>query len=380
MSSPWSGDSAGDVGRDRGRAEESDGIPDLFVAGRGDGAGDGLHHFSRRDGVWRGRLVGPADDLAALCWHPTLPVVYGLSGLGRGRLHAWGVDGVPTRAAVELAAMDCLGDIPCDLAVDPSGTILVAANFGSGTLSIWHLDSAGVPLDAGAMIQLSGRSESGLPSQAGPHPHQVVFHDGSLSVPDYGTDLIRQFTVDVSAPGPAALRERAGTPTPAGTAPRHLVLLPAAGSGSTARVAVSGELGSTVLTGVLDATGSAWAEVPGTEHTGPARSRHERNYPGDIKLGTDGRTIYFANRGYDTVSVFDAGGEAPVPIVEIDSGVAWPQHLLVEERWLLVAGWDSSAVVALPLAGGVPGEAQHLFDCHGAGWLLADRRRVSAGE
>ena len=41
MSSPWSDDSAGDVGRDRGRAEESDGIPDLFVAGRGDGAGDG---------------------------------------------------------------------------------------------------------------------------------------------------------------------------------------------------------------------------------------------------------------------------------------------------------------------------------------------------
>jgi 6-phosphogluconolactonase (cycloisomerase 2 family) len=301
-------------------------------------------------------------------------VVYGLSGLGRGLLHAWNVEGVPAGAAVELAAVDCLGDIPCDLAVDPSGTILVAANFGSGTLSIWHLDAEGLPRDAGAVIRLSGRSGSGLPSQIGPHPHQVVFHDGGLSVPDYGADLVRQFAVDPSASGPAALRERTGTPTPTGTAPRHLVLLPAAGSDSTPRVAVSGELGSTMLTGPLDATGSSWAEVPGTGITGPAHSRHERNYPGDIKLGTDGRTVYFANRGYDTVSVFDAGGATPVPIVEIDSGVSWPQHLMVEERWLLVAGWDSSVVVAMPLADGVPGEAQHLFDCRGAGWLLADRR------
>ena len=88
-----------------------------------------------------------------------------------------------------------------------------------------------------------------------------------------------------------------------------------------------------------------------------ARTRHRRNYPGDIQRSVDGRFVYFANRGNDTIATFDVSGAKPVLVSELDSTVFWPQHLLVHGDHLLVAGWDSSRVVAMKLENGVPGAA-----------------------
>ncbi|WP_434080711.1 beta-propeller fold lactonase family protein [Sanguibacter sp. Z1732] len=90
-------------------------------------------------------------------------------------------------------------------------------------------------------------------------------------------------------------------------------------------------------------------------------------------MSLDGRFVYFANRGYDTISLFDVSGEAPVLVVERDSGVRWPQHILVREGEILVAGWDSSQVVSLATDGGYLGEARVKFSVSTPGWLLTDR-------
>jgi hypothetical protein len=66
-------------------------------------------------------------------------------------------------------------------------------------------------------------------------------------------------------------------------------------------------------------------------------------------------------------------GPAPLLVSELDSAVAWPQHLLVMKDHVLIAGWDSSAVKALPLVDDRPGAAELVFDCPGAGWLLLYR-------
>ena len=347
----------------------------LFIAGRGAAATDGLHYFARDSDAWKGRQLATVEELAALCWHPTLPVVYGLSGLGRGILHAWDVGAVPAGVAVPLATKDCLGEIPCDLAVDPTGRTLVAANFGSGSLSVWALDPSGTPMGDGETIRLVGGSGAEPLTQAGPHPHQVVFHGGMLYVPDLGADLVRIFRIEASAEGASAFIEMSGVPVPAGTGPRHMVIVPRRDRGAVPWIVLSGELGSNILAGYADPASPLRAVALGTRLTGPARTRHPRNYPGDIKLSRDDRVAYFANRGYDTISAFAVDGETPRLLAEVDSGTRWPQHLLVDGDRLLVAGWDSSTVTALPLLGGVPGEAHTLFACPGVGWLLADRLR-----
>jgi hypothetical protein len=60
-------------------------------------------------------------------------------------------------------------------------------------------------------------------------------------------------------------------------------------------------------------------------------------------------------------------------VSEVDTGVTWPQHLLVDDDELVIAGWDSGLVVSMPLVDGVPAEPNVLFECPGAVWLLPDR-------
>ena len=125
-----------------------------------------------------------------------------------------------------------------------------------------------------------------------------------------------------------------------------------------------------IMRGAVD--DASWSVSPGTAHTGPVPGRHPVNYPGDIKLGWagEGAVAYFANRGYDTVSAFSLDGDALRLIGEVASGTQWPQHLLVTASELLVAGWDTGTVVAIPLENGRPGEPRVLFEVSGAGWLL----------
>ena len=111
--------------------------------------------------------------------------------------------------------------------------------------------------------------------------------------------------------------------------------------------------------------------VSSTHRSGPAKTRHLRNYPGDIQSSSDGRFVYLANRGYDTIAAFAVDGPVPRLVAERDAGVAWPQHMLVHEDELVVCGWDSSRVVGFQLAGGVLGTPRSLFDCADPVWILS---------
>jgi 6-phosphogluconolactonase len=247
--------------------------------------------------------------------------------------------------------------------VDPGGRLLIFANYTTSTLGVQNLAPDG-PFDGPVeLVRLTGGGPD-ADRQDDAHPHQALFIDGVLFVIDLGADMVREFTIVPIARSTAALAPRRATSVPAGSGPRHAIMLP------DGRLAVSGELGSNLLIGRPGDAPAAWTNVKSTLKTGPAKTRHLRNYPGDIQRSLDGRFVYFANRGYDTISTFDVSGPAPVLVSELDAAVAWPQHLLVTKDHVLVAGWDSSRVAALPLTDGRPSRAEVVFECAGAGWLL----------
>jgi 6-phosphogluconolactonase (cycloisomerase 2 family) len=249
--------------------------------------------------------------------------------------------------------------------VDPAGHTLVVVNFGHGSIAVQRLAPDGTyegPLHVEA---LTGSSvEAGR--QEAPHPHQAIFHEGRLYITDLGADQLREYELVPDGPAGAALHPVRETALPPGTGPRHAVVLP------DGRFAISGELASTVVVG-RPGDEASWAIARSTQRVGPARTRHVRNYPGDIASSADGQRVHLANRGYDTIATFDVSGSQPVLISEVDAGVAWPQHLLACAESLLVAGWDSSRVMSLPLSDGGPRDPRLLFDCPGAAWLLASR-------
>ena len=333
----------------------------LLVASRGTGPEHGLTRWIQREGRWEGKLLDRVNQLSSLARHPALPVLYGTSRMGaEGDIHAWRIEG---DAATSLGERSSEGGEPCHLAVDPTGSLLIFANYNSCDIGLQRLDSSGGFAGPVSLLRLHGRGpEAGRQDDA--HPHQLFFIGNTLVVIDLGADLVREYAVDLAREGARALVETRGTAVTAGCGPRHGVVLP------DGRLALTGELGSNLVVGRLGEPADAWVAVRSTLGTGPARTRHLRNYPGDIQRAPDGRHVYFANRGYDTVTTFDVTAHVPVLVSEVETGTAWPQHLLATKDHLLVADWDSSQVRCFSLQDGRPAAGVTLFDCPGAGWLM----------
>lgn len=333
----------------------------LLVASRGVFELHGLTRWVQVDGRWRGKTLAQVNQLSALARHPALPVVYGTSRIGmEGAIHAWRVDG---DTVTTLGEKSSGGAEPCHLVVAPTGRLLIVTNYTTSTLGLQRLDADGSFEGPIELLKLNGGGPE-LPRQDDAHPHQAFFNGETLVVIDLGADLVREYSVDPEKPGTDALTPVRTTSVPANTGPRHAVVLP------DGRLAISGELGSNLVVGHLGEPAETWSNVSSTRVTTPGKTRWSRNYPGDIQRSPDGRHVYFANRSIDTVSTFDVSGAAPILVSELDTEAQWPQHLLVTGDHVLVAGWDSSSVKAMPLVGGVPTSVTHLFDCPGAGWLM----------
>lgn len=333
----------------------------LLVASRGAEAKHGLTRWTKPAGEWVGEHLATVNQLSALTRHPTLPVVYGTSRQGmEGDIHAWRVD---ASGATTLSEKSSGGAEPCHLVVDPSGKLLIVTNYTTSTLGLQRLAADGSFDGEITQLRLRGGGPE-IERQDDAHPHQAFFDGDKLIVIDLGGDLVREFTVDPNRQATNAVIAGRTTAVPSNTGPRHAVIL------NDGRLAISGELGSNLIVGKRGCAMSEWANVKSTLKTGPAKTRWERNYPGDIQRSPDGRHVYFANRSHDTVSTFDVTGDLPVLVSEIDTETEWPQHMLATADHVLVAGWDSSSVKALPLKDGVPTGVTHLFDCPGAGWIL----------
>ncbi|MBE7731569.1 lactonase family protein [Devosia faecipullorum] len=337
----------------------------LLVASRGVGDEHGLWLWTEGDAGWSGHQIDTVGQLSSLAAHPSIPVIYGTAGVEEGRLFAWHID---SSREERIAATLSMGVEPCDLTVDPSGRLLIAVNYTTSTLTLQKLGPDGTFDGPVSLVKLSG-SGPDASRQEDAHPHQAFFKGETLIVIDLGADCVREFTLDLTKDNSEILTEVRTTPVPPGTGPRHGVIL------EDGRLAVSGELGEILITGHLGGTAGDWANIRSTQCTGPAKSRWERNYPGDIRRSADGRHVYLANRSYDTLATFDVSAEEPKLIGEVDTGVHWPQHIAVRPDCVLVAGWDSSRVVMLPLEKGSPQQAVPIFDCAGASWLHVHRMR-----
>lgn len=308
----------------------------------------GLYRATRRD-EWVVEHLAEAPLLAALEWHPTLPIVYGVGGSDVGELYAWRVD---DSGATLLHRGTSGGEESCALTVAPDGSWLVIANYTSSAIARVELGSDGIPTSDPVSTVLAGRGPDDERQEAA-HPHQVHIVDGDVIVVDLGIDAV------------VALRDGVVVATdtvPAGAGPRHAVLR----DGEV--VALSGELDETVLF----KRDGAWHARPSTDRTSPAKTRSERNYPGDLKEHEPSGTIIVANRGLDTVRFFAPTGDE----AEAESGAAWPQHLAVVGNTLFMTCEDDNVVTSMQLhpETGLPAApAVREFTMPKPSWLLPAR-------
>lgn len=237
------------------------------------------------------------------------------------------------------------GSGPCHVSVDRTGTCLMVANYGSGSVAALKIDEDGSLVKSASAHQHEGSSIN-LRRQKGPHAHSIYpGPDNKFAYsPDLGIDQVVIYNLDAAT----ATLKRAGTArTKAGAGPRHMKF-----SKDGRHAYVLTELHLTVAvydrnpeSGLL---GVAKQEVSCL----PANSNSEGMSCSEIRVHPSGKFLYAANRDVkgerrDSISVFKVLEDGQIERIQtVAAKVEIPRNIGVdpEGRWLLVAGQKSGNV------------------------------------
>jgi 6-phosphogluconolactonase len=283
-------------------------------------------YTAEMDGTGRGLRVVPGSSLDTPAPSFAIAdgdVLYAVHELPEGAVSSYRM--TPGGELEHLSTRPTGGVWPCHLALHDGH--LLCANYGSGSVSVHPVDGGGVIGPRSDLVQHTGRGPN-AERQDGPHTHQVgIAPDGTITVVDLGIDRLVQYRLDGGR-----LHRTGEIAVPAGAGPRHYVVHP------DGRWFVSAELGSAVLT----------IEKGAYVGSTPATTSDVFNQPSAIALSPDGRYVYLANRGAETISAFRVGDELTLA-GEVSCGGAWPRDMIVDGDRLYVANQKSDNVVTFRL-------------------------------
>lgn len=275
---------------------------------------------------WDGQTLTPAgsaalDSPSFLAWHPTLPVLYAVSETTDGSLTAFQVDedGNPT----PMATVPTGGADPCHLLVTEHG--LIVSNYSSGSLAVLGVDASGVPQVPPTVVAHTG-SGPVADRQQGPHVHQAVALGDEILVQDLGADAVVRYRFEAGKPV-----EFARVNCPPGSGPRHVAVFE----------------NSAFLTGELEGSVLSYS-LPNWQLRSriPASASERPNFPSHLAIS--GHFLLVANRGPDTLTVFELAGSAPELAAEVPTG-RHPRHFAVVGSAVLVAAQESDRITVLEL-------------------------------
>jgi len=238
------------------------------------------------------------------------------------------------------------GTASCFIEVDPTGKSVLIANYSSGNVSAFPVQSDGSLGEAASFFQHSG-SSTNPQRQKGPSAHCfVVSPDGRHALAaDLGIDKIMIYTLDAASAKlvPNIVQPFANL-TP-GSGPRHLTFHP-----SGKLVYVINELANTIA--VFD-----WNPSDGTLKekqtiTTLPKDFNGKSYTADLKITPDGKHLYGTNRGHDSLASYRIARDGTLTLLAIEpSGGKGPQNLLItpDGRWLLCANMPGNNVVVFQI-------------------------------
>ena len=310
----------------------------------------GIYRFNMDTRTGALALAGVTSEIANPTWltlHPSGRALYAGSEVREHGQRSGGAAVAYARdpATGELTRLNdqlTLGAGPCHLSLDPTGRLLLVANYASGSLTVFPVRADGSLEAASQVIQHAG-SGPVADRQEGPHAHCIVPDPtGRYALAaDLGIDKMLVYRIDLEA----KRLEPADPPSAslaAGAGPRHIALHP-----NGRWLYVTGELDSTLTVFSWDAERGVLqpVQVISTVPEGWTGT----NYPAEVAVAPSGRFVYMSNRGHDSIAIF-AADEATgklTPLSHEPTQGAFPRHFALDPTgaFMLVANQDGDNVV-----------------------------------
>lgn len=250
------------------------------------------------------------------------------------------------------------GSITTHTSLDRSGRFAFAVNYAHEAWEGFDEDIPGYAVtsfpvrpDGGlgpalSMVKHAGQGPVPI-RQTCPHPHCAVASPDNryVIVTDLGTDRIHSYRFesgvfdDTVSPPPVVL--------PPGSGPRHFIF-----DASGTRGYALNELGGTVAVFDYDAATGVLSrrQILSTLPDGFAGL----NNCSELQLSPDGRFLYAANRGHDSIACFAVDGETGMlaSLGQTPTGGEWPRNFTLSRsgRHLLVANQNSDSITVFQRA------------------------------
>lgn len=267
------------------------------------GKGEGIHVFEvdlESGALAEAGVIRGVKNPSYLCFDQSGEHLYAVNEL---KSHEGGDGGTVSAFFVSEGGLTLLnrlptrGTDPCHVAMDNDGRYVTVANFMSGSVSVYPVQSDGSLAAASDFVQHSGSSVNPA-RQSGPHAHSCVFDAANsfVFVPDLGQDRVVAYRFDPSR-GKIEEAGEAGATLKPGAGPRHIVF-----SSDNAFAYIVNELDSTITICSYD-PGSGRLSVTESVETLPGGFSGESSCA-EISLHPNGRFLYASNRGHDSIVIF----------------------------------------------------------------------------
>ena len=244
------------------------------------------------------------------------------------------------------------GRATCYVEVDATGTVVLTANYSSGTVASLPVSKDGHLAQAASFIQhpsedAAASAEAGVAKKKLPNAHSIVpSPDNRFALAaDLGVDKIFIYKLD---PVHATLTPNPAQPfaiLPQGSGPRHLLFEP-----SGRNVYVINEINSTLSVFAFDPAAGTLRALQTLPTIPPDFSG--KNACADLKLTPNGKFLYGTNRGHDSICIFSVAPDGTLERAGMQPSLGkGPQNLLLtpDGKWLLCANMAGNNVAVFAL-------------------------------
>ncbi len=291
-------------------------------------------YFNPIDGSIENKgLVAEVENPSYLVSSANKEYVYAVSENEFGAISAfkWNSDRTKLELINKLAVE---GMHPCFVALNAAENLIAIANYSSGNMTVFKLNSDG-------SLQESPQIRQNIDSlkTKTPHAHCAEFYnDKFVYTVDLGLDEITSYTIDsVGELG----EKKIALKTANGDGPRHLIVHP------TKNISyVINELSNSIIVSEIDQKNGNFNKIQKIS-TLPKDFEGE-SFCADIHITKNGKFLYASNRGHNSMAIFSVADDGKLAFITTEAVRGdWPRNFTIspDDNFLIVANQKSNNIV-----------------------------------